>query len=128
MKERFTKSKWQFRTFFGSEEDVSRMLAAGIKPVRAQGNDGSVSVITDSGEHIATVTCQTKVKRGEGSTVVCEERDANARLIAKAPQLYATLREVVDLYTPTQRFGGEWVYPNWYPKAKAIIEEVGGDL
>lgn len=123
----FLKSSWVFKKFFGDEEFISNMKAAGIKPTRILNNDGSCGIIDSEGNHIATVSCQSKFKRGEGSIAECEERDANARLISNSPSMYRTLKKAVDLYTPTQMSGGEWIYPEWYRDAKCIIEQVEGE-
>lgn len=53
-------------------------------------NDGAASIVTDDGP-VASVACQTPFKRGSGSTALCAERDANARLIVAAPELLAEL-------------------------------------
>lgn len=54
------------------------------------------------------------------------ELEANARLIAAAPDLLAALQAAVDLYTPTQMSGSEWVYPNWYKQGRAAIAKATG--
>ena len=86
-----TSANWQFKKYFGDEAYIASLHAAGLQPTRLLSNDGTCSVVSDDGKHIATVTCQTKFKRGEGSTAECEERDANAALIAASPLMLKVL-------------------------------------
>jgi hypothetical protein len=51
-------------------------------------NDGAAAVIHDDGR-ICLVDIQSKAKRGAAYKSECKERDANARLIAAAPDLLA---------------------------------------
>jgi hypothetical protein len=64
-------------------------------------SDGAVAILAD-GERIALVDCQTKFKRGEGYKAKCPIRDANARLIAAAPELLAAAHNVDVLYAEMQ--------------------------
>ena len=120
----FLKSSWVFKKFFGDDEFISNMKAAGIKPTRILNNDGSCGIIDSEGNHIATVSCQTKFKRGEGSVAECEERDANARLIANAPSMYRLLK----IWKQIGDNGGahaEW--EECLSIRNAIIEQVEGE-
>jgi hypothetical protein len=78
---------------------VSEMKSANWKVGKAIiMNDGAVAVVSpDTEQHIAFVTCQAKFKRGEGYKAQCAERDANARLIAAAPDLLEAL-EIADAW------------------------------
>jgi hypothetical protein len=58
-------------------------------------NDGAVPVLADDAR-VALVDCQTDFKRGQGWKAKCITRDANARLIAAAPDMLAALRAVLD--------------------------------
>jgi hypothetical protein len=49
--------------------------------------NGGERPITTKNERICTVDCQTPFKRDEGWQAECEVREANARLIAAAPEL-----------------------------------------
>ena len=59
-------------------------------------NDGSFPVASEQWQ-IARVTSQTDFPRGQGHNSECTERDANAHLIAAAPDLYAAL-EMAQLW------------------------------
>ena len=53
-------------------------------------NDGASFILSDHADmSICTVTCQTPFKRGNGWRTECETREANARLIAAAPETAA---------------------------------------
>jgi hypothetical protein len=62
-------------------------------------NEGQRPVLQDREDpaHICFVTCQTDFKRGKGWQTECAERDANARLIASAPDLLAALKALWDV-------------------------------
>ena len=67
-------------------------------------NDGAASVVQadeaaeedEPIQHIAFVSCHADYKRGTGHKAQCEARDANARLIAAAPELLALVREMAE--------------------------------
>ena len=59
------------------------------------GNNGEAFVST-ADYRVAAVDCHAKFKRGEGYRAKCGERDANARLIASAPDLLAALESICD--------------------------------
>lgn len=92
MKVGHTPGPWTFREFMGSPEQVEFGRKHGIEPVPALTNDGARIVMAD-GVRIGTVDSQTEFKRGKGHEVVCAERDANATLIAAAPELLAALKD-----------------------------------
>ena len=67
-------------------------------PETGANNEGGVSIMrgdwkTNDADfpRIAVVDIQTKCKRGTAWNTPCEERDANARLIAAAPELLEAL-------------------------------------
>lgn len=67
--------------------------------VQVLGNQGERYVMAGEGDdrkRVAVVDCQTKFKRGEGWRIPCEERDANAHLIAAAPELLEALMQLFD--------------------------------
>ena len=126
MKQKHTKGPWEFRQYFGGDEEAKKQIAMGMTPTRILMNNGACSIIGgEHDDHIAFVTCQSEFKRGQGHIAECETRDANARLIAKAPQMLEALKFAVRSYKPTQMVGAnQWVYPDWYNEAVAIINEL----
>jgi len=64
-----------------------------IASIHAQGmflNSGAMVVTSDT-DRICEVDCQADFKRGAGHAAQCSTRDANARLIAAAPTMFAAL-------------------------------------
>jgi hypothetical protein len=93
-----TPGPWEFRQWMHTAEDLAEIRqheAAGlpIHPVPCVMNNGE-RVIMSSAGRVALVDCQTPVKRGQGNHAECAERDANARLIAAAPDLLAALKRL----------------------------------
>jgi hypothetical protein len=90
-----------------------------IAELHAQGlylNDGGINILTDSGS-VCTVHLQVSAKRGEAYKAKDPERDANARLIAAAPDLLYALQQIVsDL--PSNR---DWLSPDLERAARAAI-------
>ena len=66
-------------------------------------NDGSVAIPAE--EIVARASCRTEFPRGQGYAAECEVRDANARLIAAAPDLLETLKAIKELAKPGQSLG-----------------------
>ena len=60
-------------------------------------NDGALPVSSDQGQ-VARVSAQADFPRGQGHNSECAERDANAHLIAAAPDLYAALADLLSAY------------------------------
>lgn len=59
-------------------------------------NDGAFAVIQKDGDkHIGFVTFQGKAKRGQAWCTPDSEGEANAHLIAAAPDMYAALKELL---------------------------------
>lgn len=88
-----TPGPWRIR-LYATDDDPAELIRLGLKPVRLLNNDGSIVVSGENGR-IAVVDCQSAFKRGHGHTAECVERDANARLIAAAPDLLAAGRLVM---------------------------------
>jgi hypothetical protein len=83
---KFTPGPWKFREYAQTDEMLAEARSLGLEPTRYINNDGSVPVsAAETG--ICTVSCQTPFKRGSGHRAECDERDANARLIAATPEL-----------------------------------------
>lgn len=85
-----TAGPWTSPIWHGDEETNAKAEALGIRKVPALANDGSRFVVAPSGR-VALVDCKTAYKRGTGHQTECAERDANAALIAAAPDLLAAL-------------------------------------
>ena len=89
-----TPGPWEAPLWHGTDEHNAQAIAHGLKPVPALTNDGQRFVMAGVGDdtnRVALVDCQTPFKRGKGHQTDCAERDANARLIAAAPELLAAL-------------------------------------
>jgi hypothetical protein len=99
MSDKFTPGPWVFREFFQDAEEIAKAKKHGLEPTPYMDNDGSryVYVNGDDGmvrANIAMVQSQTRFKRGKSFGGECAERDANARLIAAAPELLGALLRV----------------------------------
>jgi len=55
--------------------------------------DGLVLIVDEKYEGVCKVLCHVDVKRGKGHLTQCDIRDANARLIASAPELLVALEK-----------------------------------
>ena len=125
-----TSGIWEFRPFAFTDEVRKQMEAVGIKPTRAIGNDGGVSVMTTDGDDrklIATVASQTEFKRGKGSEVDCPERDTNARAVAEVPNMIEALQAIVGQGRAMQAVGDTSKFADsWLTKAAAILKRIEG--
>jgi hypothetical protein len=85
-----TPGPWKLVEYHMAPADVELARKHGIDVPVAMTNDGQRYITADSASdrtRIALVDSMTDYKRGKGHEVQCAERDANARLIAAAPQL-----------------------------------------
>ena len=82
-----TPGPWSFREYSLANEMLAKARSFGIEPIRFINNDGSVP-ITAGDTRICTIDCQASFRRGTGHKTECSERDANARLISIAPEMY----------------------------------------
>jgi hypothetical protein len=98
--------------------------------------NGGDRPITTEDERICTVDCQTPFKRGEGWQSECDVREANARLIAAAPDLLAALK-ALDAYWcemlpdgPPADDADHWLHADsravWRAVRAAIAKAEGG--
>lgn len=98
--QRFTPGPWDFPLYPMDEAQRLEAESLGISVARFTHNDGAVSVMAGSDDDrkpVAHALCQTGFKRGEGYKTICDERDANARLMAAAPDLFDALRSLLSL-------------------------------
>ena len=136
-----TPGPWEFSIYGQEPEMIEKTRAAGIEPVRMLTNEGQAVVTANHGQ-VALVACQSEYKRGKGHLAECSERDANARLIAAAPDLLAALEALSSnprlnlgdlIYTVREREGEGWDGPAvtaWNDAvmaAKAAIAKARGE-
>jgi hypothetical protein len=93
-------------------------------PWRIEG-DIVKTVISDGFKHVATVNyfnCGT----GDPRTISKKEHAANARLIAKAPELIEALRDLADFQNgpPLVKYADEW--RKAHDRAYQLLGEVDG--
>lgn len=109
---------WTSRVYFQNDDEIHEARKLGIEPTRALTNEGARIVM--AGEtRVALVDCQTKFKRGQGHVADCAERDANARLIAAAPDLLAAIKPLAfaDPQRPPPGLPG----PYWRDAVEAAL-------
>lgn len=90
-----TPGPWHYSPYAQDGEELATIKKLGLRPTRLLTNEGQ-AIVMGPDERVAVVDCHTKFKRGQGHLSECDERDANARLIAAAPDLLATLRYIAD--------------------------------
>jgi hypothetical protein len=84
-------------------------------------NDGESPILSDHADVlICAVTCQTPFKRGKGWRTECETREANARLIAAAPEMLEALESAESCIVTFVAVNG-WPEPNG---SRDILNEV----
>lgn len=93
----------------------------GLSSLEFAMNDGAIPVIAPD-DRVCLVDAHAKFRRGLGHMAKCEIRDANARLIAAAPDLAEAL---LAIYLWAKAFGdsgdgGFWDF-NECPEGKAAI-------
>lgn len=87
-------------------------------------NDGSFNIIAGQGDErfpVATAVLRVEKKRGQSHTIEDPEAEANARLIAAAPELLEALKETV---AQLRQSPIAWADP--ILKAEAVIAKVEG--
>ena len=142
---KYTEGSWEFSIYGLPVEMIEQQRRLGIEPTRMLSNDGSTTIMggpEDDRRPVARVECQAPFKRGQGHKSECAERDANARLIAAAPDLLAALEALSSnprlnlgdlIYTVREREGEGWDGPAvtaWNDAvmaAKAAIAKARGE-
>ncbi len=114
MKAKHTPGPWTFTIWAQNKEQRKQIEAAGLKPTKFITNDGGVVVMSDTGR-VCTVDAKSNFKRGQGYQLDCPERDANAVLVAAAPELLALLEELIDIEGPCPGTA------TWATKVRAAI-------
>jgi hypothetical protein len=128
---KYTPGPWKFREYAQTDEMLAEARSLGLEPTRYINNDGSVPVsAAETG--ICTVSCQTPFKRGSGHRAECDERDANARLIAAAPCLLEALQGVLWMAEEWFKHGGDETtfsdsYKESLDEARAVILKATGE-
>ena len=87
-------------------------------------NDGALPVSSDQGQ-IARVSAQADFPRGQGHNSECAERDANARLIAAAPDLYSGGEAQTAIIHRAQAILTQYLIPDGIDGPEAINQLLG---
>jgi hypothetical protein len=121
-----TPGPWETRKYSSDDEEIELLRSIGREPVQLLTNEGQRIVMAGE-KRVAAVDCHTKYKRGEAHKAQCHERDANALLIAAAPDLYRELEHLVRLIDPCIGSSG---IPGLATLngAKAALAKARGDL
>jgi hypothetical protein len=90
-----TPGPWTFRPFMGGDEHIAQLASVDLKPTKALTNEGQRYVMAAE-SRVALVDMQAEVKKTERWHADDAERDANARLIAAAPDLLEALKAMLD--------------------------------
>ena len=121
-KGKHTPGPWRFKEYVEFPADVKEELERSGREIprfRFLTNDGQAAITSDHADNaIAYVQCQTKFKRGMGHKAECEMRDANARLIAAAPELLEVLKAFPG-FIDDATIGDDWIERAWAAIAKA---------
>lgn len=94
-------------------------------------NSGAAVVCTDDGP-VAEVACQSRFARGSGSSAKCNVRDANAHLIAAAPEMLEAIETAarIDKIASRAKDGRVFVdardWEAFMAQVRAVHAKVGG--
>jgi len=104
-----TPAPWTWNKYFGGELQVKQGREIGIEPTQCLTNDGATAVMAGD-RRVALVDLQANIKKRYWSTADDPERDANARLIAAAPELVEAHQSAIENITRALELGdrGDW--------------------
>jgi hypothetical protein len=124
-----TPGPWVYNLYPYGDEEVEKRRSLGIEPVRMLTNEGQAPIMggpEDDSRRIALVDCQVEYKRGKAHLTECAEREANARLIAAAPDLLAVCARF-EAYM--LRKGDPWDGDDWQlmQDVRAAIAKAHGE-
>ncbi len=108
-----TTGPWHFRPFSQDDAFIAKLRANGFEPTQNCSNQGERYVGSEHGPIALVRTRAERKERGKNATpydAPDAERDANARLIAAAPDLLAALMAIVN--------HGEPIYPSDWQRLK----------
>lgn len=93
---KFTPGPWSYNPWMQGPDEIENIKSLGLRPIRKLTNEGQAIVMAGD-TRVALVDCQAEFKRGKGHETDCEERDANARLIAAAPDMLGVLQYIGEI-------------------------------
>lgn len=128
-----TPGPYSFRVY-ATDDDPNELRKHGLEPVRLFTNEGQIAIMAGTGDdktRVALIDCQTKYKRGTGHKTDCPERDANATLIAAAPDMLAALKRAAfrmenaaKVYAKFSPDNYQWTM--WAAEIRAVIAKAEG--
>lgn len=113
-KVRHTAGKWDL-------SDTGYLTNEGGRPVMS-----SADVADEGRKRVCVVDIQAKAKRGHGWETPCAERDANALLIAAAPDMLEALEVCIGQIEGAYSSSLEDNEPVWLKQARAAIAKARG--
>lgn len=123
-----TPGPWELKLHHLSEQEVAQAKKLGMEVPRLLSNEGQCPVMAGTGDdrcRIAQVDAHAEWKRGQGWHAECETRDANARLIAAAPELLEALRGAVHVMNLVETDGTDFTAMAKKAAASAIAKAMG---
>jgi len=120
-----TPGPWEWSKYAGGKEQAERARAVGLEPTRSLTNDGDTPVMGDDGLVASVALRDYSVKKSQRWQADDEERDANARLIAAAPDLLVVLEHAVARAEVANAEGNP-ILSAWLPDARAALAKAKG--
>lgn len=91
-----TPAPWEYSLYSEDAETIEKYRKHGVEPTLKLTNEGQ-AVIMSGDQRIALVDCHAEYKRGHGHKTICPIREANARLMAAAPDLLEALEDMLKM-------------------------------